>query len=612
MADEVIAEVEIDGNKILHFTDIFLRQRFNEHHDFSIRVNHDALETFGSFTLDNSKNLIGKNATIRYVIVSGSGREVAQEFWGIVCEIAMEQSNNSAGDLIIKGFSPTILLEDGPHLASFSWDNDKTLNDIVSSLLANANCPTHLAPRHTSPIKYVCQYKESTFHFINRLSSDYGENFYYDGQTLIFGDPAEMDFINVVYGEDLNNMQLSMHVEPLKVVKYGYNSMENQLHASPGSDTALSNLDEYAQHVVDVSNTLYATPDALPVIKTVDTEEEVKKFVDKGKEAIAAALVVLSGTTNNPRVFLGCVADVKISRRNGSSFTTDDFGVYLVTDIIHHITGQGRYYNTFKALSGWVRGIPVYNAARPLAEPQFGTVVANRDPSHLHRARVKLDWQIDPEKTPWIWIMTPDAGPGKDGAGGGGFVFNPQVNDRVLVGFEHNNPDMPFVMGSIFHGRSGRVEDRRCITGRTTSAHVCIDDTDGSIWIVDDHSNNVILKNDGIWVQADKKINLHVFGHESTIDLSNDDITISGKNITIHASQRVTITGDVSAIMKKDESTYFKAESSQATMQATTALINATTADVQGATEAKLHGGQVKINGTATTEIKGGTVQLNP
>lgn len=606
MSNEVIAELEIDGNKILHFTDIFLRQRFNEHHEFSIRINHDVLETFGSFSLDNSKTLIGKLAVIRFLETTFGSNQLAYEFRGIICEIGMVRSDSSAGDLLIKGYSPTILLEDGPRLASFSMDDDKNLTDIVSEIIKKANCNTFVNPTLKSNIKYVCQYKESSFNFVNRLSSDYGELFYYDGKTLIFGNPNEIDFVPVTYGEDMSDMQLNLHVQPIEVAKYAYNSLEGKLVGSAGEEinkpAGLNNY-SYAQHVVQESNRLYSKIDALPLAQPgITTNNEVSYFVTKNKESIAAGLVVLTGTTSNPSLFPGSVADVKISVKDGGAFRQEDYGAYLVIGVTHHITAHGRYHNTFEALSGWVKGVPVYNIIKPKAEPQFGKVVDNKDPDKLSRVRVKLEWQLpDNEKTPWIWVMTPDAGSGKDGAAGGGFVFIPQVDDRVLVGFEHNNPDMPFVFGSVFHGKTGNSGDSRCITGRKTKASVCI--VGDAIHIIDGKDNKIILDGtDKIIMEAKSDISLKV--GDSYIHIEKSKISIK--------SETVVIQGTTEATIKKDDSTYFWVRGTQATVKGSTADIDAATAEVKGSVKATLGGGTVEVNANGPTQVKGTPLLLNP
>ncbi len=595
----MVAELEIDGNRVEHFTDIFLRQRFNEHHEFSIRINHDVLESFGSFGLDNSKNLIGKSAVIR-LVEKATTSQTAYEFTGIICEIGMAQSYSSTGDLLIKGYSPTILLEDKTRLASF---NEKTLTDIVTHTiqagLSKANCPFSIDPKYSGSIRYKCQYNESSFHFVNRLSSDYGELFYYDGSKVIFGVPPVQEFVEVIYGEDMSDMQLSMHVEPIEAWRYAYASRDGVLVTSRGDD--IDGLDNYAKHVVQVSNDLYSDLDELPLIPRVETEAEVKNFVNKAKEAIAARLVVLRGTTNNPRVHIGCAADIKISKRDGNFFKKEDYGVYLVTNITHHITSTGKYYNTFEALSGWVKGIPVYNAAMPIAETQYGWIADNADPDNLGRVRVQLLWQKDDEKTDWIWVMTPDAGPGKDGARGGGFVFRPEIGDRVVVGFVFNSPDRPFVMGSFFHGKSGSTSTSRCITGRSTTASVCI--VGDAIHIVDGGTGNKIILEGNGKITMDSTTSIKIKVGSSELNIETSKITIKATDVKID-STTADIQGSSKAVIKKNDSTYFKAEGSQVTMEAATA-------EVKGTTEAKMGGPQVKITGTAKTEIKGGIVDIN-
>jgi hypothetical protein len=464
--------------------------------------------------------------------------------------------------------------------------------------LSKTNTSSHVDPGHTSTIKYRCQYKESSFHFLNRLSSDYGELFYYDGTQVIFGSPPVMNFVEITYGEDMSDLHLNLHVEPIESYKYAYTSEDAAYVISKGSD--LSGLDSYADHVVQVSNELYSDLDDLPLIPRVRSVSEVEEFVNKQKEATAAKLVVLTGTTNNPNLYVGCVADIKISKRDGSLFNSEDYGVYLVTSITHHVTGSGKYYNTFESLSGWVKGLPVKNAVMPVAETQYAWVTDNNDPMSAGRVRVQMLWQKDDEKTDWIWVMTPDAGPGKDGARSGGMTFRPENGDRVLIGFVHNSPDRPFVFGSFFHGKSGGSGANRCITGRNTSASVCI--MGDAINIIDGGGHFIKLDGTGnINIESSTMIKFKVGSSELTIEGSK--ITIKATDVKVDSSN-ADIQGSTKAVLKKSDSVFFKAEGSAATLEAPQAFVT-------GNTKATVGGTQVEINGTAKTEVKGGIVNIN-
>ena len=45
----------------------------------------------------------------------------------------------------------------------------------------------------------------------------------------------------------------------------------------------------------------------------------------------------------------------------------------------------------------------------------------------------------------WLRVTTPYSGDGK------GHLFTPEVGSQVLVNYEHGLPDMPVVVGNVFH-----------------------------------------------------------------------------------------------------------------------------------------------------------------
>ena len=241
-----------------------------------------------------------------------------------------------------------------------------------------------------------------------------------------------------------------------------------------------------------------------------------------------------------------------------------------------------------------------------MAEPQFGWVVDNKDPDKLGRVRVKMQWQSDDddEKTGWIWVMTPDGGGGKDGARGGGMMVLPEKGDRVLIGFIYNNPDRPFVLGSFFNGKSAPDGSMRALKGRRSSALVQIDDSIGSVLIGDGGDCMIYLNGDDqITIETTGEIKLKVGSSEIKIEPAK--ITIQADEIKINATNTVDVQGGTKAVIKKDDSTYFKAEGTIVTMEGMTA-------EVKGNTQATVGGTAVEVNGTATTKLKGGMVMLNP
>ena len=589
----VVAEIEIDGNRIGHYTSIMLRQKFNAHHEFIIRINHDVLETSGSFSLEKAQKNIGKPVLIRLQQMALS-LEVAYEFRGIICELRMEQSGNSNADLVLVGYSPTILLENGQHLASFYQKDIKKIVQQVTKPLSQVNCNVIINNQYSKEIKYICQYKESGFHFINRLSGEFSEFFYYDGADLHFGKPSSTKSIEVTYGEDVSSMQLTLQAQPMNFSNYAYISKEDKVEKYD-APFGVEGLGQYASYVLKESNNLFSEPVNLPIRQRVENKADLESFVKKQKAAMAANLEVLTGTSYNPGICIGGIIDVKISKLEELSFIKEDYGKFLVTSIEHHVNENGKYYNLFEAIPSGLEVIPVTDVIMPLAETQIATVKDNKDPDNMGRVRVQMLWQQSTnEMTDFIRVMTPDAGGGKDGAKNRGFVVVPEPGDQVLVCFRYNHPDRPFVMGSMFHGKTGggggKGNNTKSLNSK--SGHtISLDDGKG-ITIVDKSGGNVI-EIDGtntITITASQKIELT--NGKSSITMDGDTITISAAHVDIEG------TAD-SSIHSGDNGLFTVASGGEVSL-------NGTKTTVSGSAEVTATGAKATVNGDSEATLNGG------
>lgn len=598
----VVAEIEIDGNKIEHYTHITLRQKFNAHHQFTIRISHDVLETSGSFSLQNAQKKIGKSVLIRFK-KSAISLEDALEFRGIVCEIRMEQSGKSDADLILIGYSPTVLLENGHNLTSFYKNDLKKIVQQVTKPLSHVNCNVNIKNQYSKEITYICQYKESGFNFLNRLSANFSEFFYYDGKDLNFGKPSSSKTVEVTYGEDVSSMQMTLQALPMSFSNYAYISKEDKVekYDAPAS---VNGMGQYASYVLKESDNLFSYPVNLPVKQRVENKSELENFVKKQKASMAASLEILTGTCFNPAVAIGSVIDVKVSRLEEISFVKEDYGKFLVIGIEHHVNENGKYYNTFEAIPSSVEVLPAFPVETPVAEPQIAIVKDNKDPDNMGRVRVQMLWQKGSEMTDWIRVMTPDAGGGKGGAKNRGFVAVPEAGDQVLICFQYNDADKPFVMGSLFHGKSGGGGGGgNAVKSLTALSGGYIQINGSQIWIVDPGNNYVTLDGGGnVQIVASASIALKV---------GDSYINITPSQISIH-SATVVVEGTTTATLKKDGGTFFMVSGTEAMMKAVSTKMDATNAEVKGSAEAVLTGGQAKVNGTIKAEVKGGTVDINP
>ena len=76
-----------------------------------------------------------------------------------------------------------------------------------------------------------------------------------------------------------------------------------------------------------------------------------------------------------------------------------------------------------------------------------GVVTNNQDPDGMHRVKVRFPWLSKDVERNWARVAAPMTGRGR------GQYFLPEVDDEVLVAFEHGQIDHPFVIGSLWNGQ---------------------------------------------------------------------------------------------------------------------------------------------------------------
>ena len=287
-------------------------------------------------------------------------------------------------------------------------------------------------------------------------------------------------------------------------------------------------------------------------------------------------------------------------------------GKYYVTSSIHHYTNTDGYSTSF------VIGGQRANTLAEMVEvgsrpPNFGgmqgvaigVVTNNKDEDDLGRVKVKFPWMDDKLESDWIRIATPDAGPMR------GFQWLPEVNDEMLLAFEHGDINYPYIIGSLWNGKAKPPEGNKKVVGgdgkvneriiRSRSGHVIIlDDTSGNekITIRDKTEKNEIVidsKTNTITLKVDKDISIQANGK---IDLtsSRGDISIECNNFSITAKQKCDIkaTGQLNL---------------ESTSQAS---IKGAQMSVEGTAKVEIKSNAMaSINGGAMTEIKGGLVRIN-
>lgn len=167
----------------------------------------------------------------------------------------------------------------------------------------------------------------------------------------------------------------------------------------------------------------------------------------------------------------------------------------------------------------------------------IGIVTNNKDPDGMGRVKLKFPWRDSSDESYWARVVTLMAGKEM------GTFFLPEVNDEVLVVFEHGDIEHPYVIGSLWNGKEKPPElnsdgknNIRMIKSR--SGHIIrFDDKNGNekIEIIDKSEKNSIVidtKENCITIMSDKDI---------TISAPNGKLAIEAKDIEIKSSSSTKI-----------------------------------------------------------------------
>jgi uncharacterized protein involved in type VI secretion and phage assembly len=136
--------------------------------------------------------------------------------------------------------------------------------------------------------------------------------------------------------------------------------------------------------------------------------------------------------------------------------------------------------------------------------------------------KVEYQWLDQTLRSDWISVAAPMAGPGR------GFFSMPEIDDEVLVAFQHGHFQKPIVIGFLWNGvdQPPSADPRERIF-RSVNGHALrmVDSTPGNgdkgCLVIEDANGNRITLSNG-------KIAIHSVG---VLELSAPVITINGRPV---------------------------------------------------------------------------------
>ena len=530
----------------------------------------DKTETDKDVIFRDSTQLIGKSieikASSRKTSMDEGTSTDAFDFKGVIIDVNASRTVASAQSASIVAASYDCLLQNAPHCRSFE---DKTLKEIVESVLQPyKDIQGVINPRFASKIPYVVQYNQSDFDFIRMLAVRFGEWMYNTGTKFIFGefDPTNSSMANLQYpGGSLMSYGLSQEMNAftfnhLLNNHYAFGS-EKEIIKKSGKSQADANYNDWTEKAYNASKQRYAQEQITALFSGgFDNQKD-----DEGADAITdysvkvqahgqkAHLMTVHGSSKLAMLKIGQTFVICDSAQNVSGQNTDiKQNALRIIGINHAFDYSQDYSNSFTAVPN-ACNYPSYSNANvfPTAPSQRATVVDNKDEQKLGRIRVQFPWQKvqdDKMMSPWLRIAVPYGGNIK------GHLFIPEIGEEVMVGFEMDNAERPYIIGALYNGGKGKPDEEWAASKedkgtsnnikaiRTRNGHTILFNDRGDAGLIEiyDNKNNTFH----ITLSADdKKITIYSAGD---IEINADgSISMTAKdNVNIKANSNVSVNAD--------------------------------------------------------------------
>jgi uncharacterized protein involved in type VI secretion and phage assembly len=457
---------------------------------------------------------------------------------------------------VVRGYDLSHKLYRGRQRRSF---NNVTDSDLARRLAQESGLrPGTIDNPPGAPHEYIYQHNQTNAEFLLERARRLGFELFVEDDSLHFRRPTPAaQPVTMAWGANLRvfRARLSTAEQVNEVEVRGWDLRQKQKvegRATRGNGAPQIGI---SQSGADVARSAWGEAKIAIVDQFVRSPSEADILAQSALDELASSFVEAEGSCDgNPQVAPGKQVQISGvgSRFNGTYYVTEAVHEWnLVQGLVTHFTISGRRD----------RGVWSLLEEMPERKPNLGLVVGivtnNKDPDGLMRVKVRFPWLSDSDESAWARIVAPMAGNDR------GMMLLPEVDDEVLVGFEHGDIHRPYVLGAMWNGvdappisqgsalsGSGQV-NKRIIKSR--SGHtILLDDTAGSeeITIVDKTGSNKIvihspdnslqIKVQGdLTIEAQGKITLKA---GTGMDVSSDaSLSIKGATGSIEGSGNLTI-----------------------------------------------------------------------
>jgi phage protein D len=367
---------------------------------------------------------------------------------GEITAIEAHFNPEAQAPIVVRGYDISHRLHRGRFNRSFQ---NKTDSDIVKQIIKEAGIAAGTIDNTPGPfgfgdpVGYIFQENQTNMEFLRERAARHGYELFVQDGKLNFRKPQSRQSLELVWLQDISSFQVRVSsAEQVSAVEVrGWNYQTKQTIVSTRSSENSEVLTKTDQGKGQTASTQFkSAPKMIVVNQPVSSSMESDAIAQSLYNELSGEFVQADAKAEgNPEIRPGKV----LKLRNLGKYS----GSYYITETRHLY--QQRVYTTEFSVRG-LRDGQLLSIIAPPARLQpgqtlmIGVVTNNNDPKKWGRVRVKLPTLTEDHDSEWARVVAIGAGPNR------GFDCLPEVNDEVLVGFEHGDIHRPFVIGGLWNG----------------------------------------------------------------------------------------------------------------------------------------------------------------
>ncbi len=451
-----LPKLEIDGkavdNKFMEdILQISVEESLHRAGMFTLIIQNDYFPGRNQDEIWRYKDLlqIGKPVKIGFTASTTESPDFGEEHPNYILEgeitaIDTNFTGKSQAPVIVRGYDVSHRLHRGKHNRSFQ---NMTDSDIVKKVAEEVSIKIDQVDPSGVVHDYIFQSNQTNMEFLRARAVKIGfELFIKDGKLNFRKPKADSEELTLKWLTDLHSFRIGVtsaqQVKEVEVRGWDY-SQKRPIVSTAKSANVITDTQNGVGS--ETSNKFNGKP---PIPKMIVVDQPV--FNPKEADAIAQSLCdELGGQFINA----DAKAEGNTKIRPGTLVNLEEMGQhsgkYYITET-RHLYSE-RVYSTEFSIRG-SRGGNLLTALSPQNKPQpghtvlVGIVTDNEDPEGWGRVKVKLPTMTEDHASNWARIVTPGAGPSR------GIYWLPEINDEVLVAFEHGDMHRPYIIGGVWNG----------------------------------------------------------------------------------------------------------------------------------------------------------------